>query len=134
MFWSLLSDAFSGQASFGESRRVLLVEDDFLVGLSIKAMLERLGFEVVGPVASLSNAVETINNESVDAAVLDINIVGGTSVPIAERLRALARPFFFVTGYQSPTHLLPQELQGVRLLNKPVDERSIAAALKDVMG
>jgi two-component SAPR family response regulator len=113
--------------------RVLLVEDDFLVGLNIKEMLERLGCEVLGPVASVEQAVQVVENERVDAAVLDINIVGGTSVPIAERLRIQERPFFFVTGYHSPCHLLPDVLQDVCRLVKPVDERALEAALRDAM-
>jgi len=133
MIWLMLSDPHpSDTATY--LYRVLLVEDDFLVGMNLKQMLERLGCEVLGPVATVEEARNLIEHEQVDAAVLDINIIGGTSVPLAERLRDQERPFFFVTGYHSPRHLLPDILQDVRRLVKPVDEQSLSTALRDAIG
>lgn len=113
-----------------EGRRVLLVEDDFLVGLSLKLMLERMGCEVVGPYATAEEAILRIDTEGVDLAVLDINIVGGTSTPVATRLVETKRPFVFVTGYQSPRSLLPDWLHERRRLEKPVDEGSLRRCLE----
>ncbi len=117
----------------GHQRRVLLVEDDFLVGLSIKTILESIGCIVLGPIPTVAKALAALETEHVDAAVLDINIVGGTSVPIAQLLQERHQPFVFVTGYQSPQHLLPELLRNVKRLSKPVNERTLATALRDAM-
>jgi len=134
MIWFQLSVMDRGDAGVGAMKRVLLVEDDFLVGLGIKSILERLGYEVVGPVASIEQALVTLENEHVDAAVLDINIIGGTSVPVAQVLQVKDRPFIFVTGYQSPSHLLPDTLKTVQRLSKPVDERALSKAMREATG
>lgn len=112
-----------------EGQRVLLVEDDFLVGLSLKTMLERMGCEVAGPFATADDAINRMNEHEVDLAVLDINIVGGTSTPVAKRLAETRRPFVFVTGYQSPRSLLPDSMLKRRRLDKPVDEESLRRCL-----
>jgi len=114
-------------------RRILLVEDDYLVALNIKFMLERNNCQVIGPIPSIEKALQAIENEDVDAAILDINISGGTSAPIAEVLRLRNRPFVFVTGYQSPSHLLPEILRGVERLRKPVDERVLQQVLRTML-
>lgn len=131
MIWMNLANAAKRGAHEAEQRRVLLVEDDYLVGVSIKTMLERDGWSVIGPIASLKEAMATIDQEPLDAAVLDINIIGGTSVPLAERLRFRDQPFIFVTGYQSPR--LPEMLQEVRRLSKPLDERALSDALREAL-
>ena len=114
-------------------KRILLVEDEFLVALSIKSMLENIGYEVIGPAASIEDAMRMLDHGSIDAAVLDINIVGGTSVPIARLLQVQSRPFVFVTGYQSPSHLIPNALKSITRLTKPVEERALSAALRGAM-
>jgi two-component SAPR family response regulator len=129
MFMMKLSDACGGSRAPLNQRRVLLVEDDYLVGLSIKSMLEDIGYMVIGPIASLAKAMEAVETELVDAAVLDINISGGTSVPVAQLLMEQNLPFVFVTGYQSPDHLLPDRLRVMTQLNKPIDEQSLSRAL-----
>jgi two-component SAPR family response regulator len=134
MIWFQLTVMDPGAGPLPAMKRVLLVEDDFLVGVGIKSILERLGYEVVGPVASIEQALRTLETEEVDAAVLDINIIGGTSVPVAQVLQVKDRPFIFVTGYQSPSHMLPETLRTVQRLSKPVDERALSKALREATG
>lgn len=108
--------------------RILLVEDNFLVGTSMKLMLEELGCVVVGPAPSIEQGTSLATNQRLDGAVLDINIIGGTSAPIAEVLLNKGCPFFFVTGYGSPKNL-PEGLSRHRRLSKPVDETLLWEAL-----
>lgn len=111
--------------------RVLLVEDNFLVGASMRRMLEHLGCEVVGPVAGVAEAERLAQSERLDAGVLDINILGGTSTPVAQRLTNRGCRFLFVSGYGSPANL-PPDLKQVRRLAKPVDEGNLAVALAEI--
>ncbi len=128
-----MTDSTGGSARPLESKRVLLVEDNFLVGLSIKRQLEELGCDVTGPIASVEDAIETVNEVLHDAAVLDINIKGGSSEDVARKLKDRSTPFCFISGYQSPS-MLETEFQSAPRLSKPVEERSLREALMAVCG
>jgi DNA-binding NtrC family response regulator len=121
----------SGNNLFG--RTILLVEDNFLVGMSLRKTLEELGCHVVGPIASVREAEQVASETDVDACVLDINIIGGTSVGVAEAMGAKGTPVIFVTGYGSP-RVLPETLEGVPRLNKPVDDQGLEEALRRAIG
>ncbi|MEZ5828328.1 MAG: response regulator [Hyphomicrobiales bacterium] len=80
--------------------RVLLVEDEALIAMMIEDQLTQLGFEVVGPAATASQAIALCEDCDIDGAVLDINLgAGQRSDPIAEHLYEHGIPFVFVTGY-----------------------------------
>lgn len=112
---------------------ILLVEDNFFVALDMQRMLEAIGCHVVGPAASLEESMALLHAEEVTGAILDINIIGGTSAPIAEELIRLCKPFFFVTGYASPS-MLPEGLKQRPRLSKPVDDRTLLAAVTRSFG
>jgi CheY-like chemotaxis protein len=80
-------------------RRVLLVEDEIIVAWLLEDMLADLGCVVVGPAASVNQALAMIDTEAIDAAVLDVNLNGQMSYPIADALAAHGVPFVFSTGY-----------------------------------
>lgn len=109
--------------------KVLLVEDNFFVALDMQRMLEDIGCKVVGPAASLEEGLALLSAEAIQGAILDINIIGGTSAAIAEELIRRDTPFFFVTGYASPS-TLPPTLKSRPRLNKPVDDRALRAAVQ----
>ena len=108
---------------------ILLVEDNFLVGSSLKLMLEELGCEVTGPAPSLERARELALEKTYHGALLDINIIGGSSASVAEILLSKDCPIIFVTGYASPMNLSDQ-LMNIRRLNKPVDVKMLREALE----
>ena len=66
--------------------RVLVVEDEALVGMEIGGSIEWQGHEVVGPIAVLDEALAVLANANLDCAILDINIRGGQSYPVADIL------------------------------------------------
>lgn len=105
--------------------RVLVVEDNFVLAESMRWALQGMGCAVVGPAPTSERALELMDEEGVDVAILDIDLQGVSSIPVAERLRSLGRPFLFLTGYES-TSLLPDELHDVRCLSKPVDPEVLA--------
>lgn len=80
-------------------RRILVVEDEMLVLMSIEDMLADLGCESVTAAATVDQAVALIDAQVFDAAVLDMNLNGNKSFPVADKLAALGVPFFFSTGY-----------------------------------
>ena len=112
--------------------RVLLVEDNFLVGTAIRAMLQALGCTVLGPYATAADAEAAFDSGGADCGVLDINIRGGTSESVATKLAAARVPYFFVTGYRSPV-ALGQELRDVLRVPKPIDQRPLEEALSRVL-
>lgn len=108
--------------------RVLIVEDEFLAAKSLETSLRKMGCEVVGPASTVEQAIELIKRESIDAAILDINLSPGTSEPVARSLRYRDRPFVFITGY-SNIDVLPDDLRGHVILTKPTDPVSLASAV-----
>jgi DNA-binding response OmpR family regulator len=100
-----------------ESRRILVVEDDFLVATLLAQILESVGWQVVGPVAHLATALDAAASGGFDAAVLDINLGGQTVYPVAEVLDARRVPFVFVTA--AGREALPPLFCGRPHLGKP---------------
>ena len=110
--------------------RVLVVEDNYVLAESMKWALEGLGCDVVGPAPTSERALELLSDLVVDAAILDIDLKGKSSAPVAEHLLDAGLPFLFLTGYESAA-LLPESLHERRCLNKPVDPEALATALAD---
>ncbi|MEE7448667.1 response regulator [Methylobacterium radiotolerans] len=82
-----------------DGRRILIVEDEYLIAMQVKRWLLAAGAEVVGPVPSVARALDLIENGDVDAAVLDVNLGNGDTVyPVADKLSALGVPYLFATG------------------------------------
>ena len=110
-----------------EGLKVLVVEDNLLLAEVTKILLEDSGCEVVGPAGWLQRGLELAEQEPLDGAILDINLHGDMSFPIAEVLRTRGVPFVFVTGYEDRS-IVPMAYRSAPRLDKPVvDERLIEA-------
>ncbi len=81
--------------------RILVVEDEAAISLLLEDMLLDFGCEVIGPAARLSAALEAVARETVDLAILDVNVAGEPIYPVAEALAQRSIPFVFSTGYGS---------------------------------
>jgi DNA-binding response OmpR family regulator len=108
--------------------RVLVVEDTFLIAMDLADQLADSGCEVVGPISTVKLALERIDGAELDGALLDVNLDGERSFPIAEFLAARGIPFIFLTGYDSQT-VFPDEFQHAPRLAKPVDTKSLLGAI-----
>jgi CheY-like chemotaxis protein len=108
-------------------KRVLVVEDEPIIAMSVEDMLRDLGCVVIGPVFSAADGEEQARSASLDAAVLDINMGEGASFPIATILGERGIPFGFATGYGLTG--LPNEFHGVPVLAKPYTEVALARML-----
>jgi two-component SAPR family response regulator len=78
---------------------ILVVEDDPLVGMLIEDILLDNGCRVCGPYITFAAAMEAAKSETVDLAILDVNLGGTYSYPIAEALAVLKVPFLLTSGY-----------------------------------
>lgn len=104
--------------------RVLVVEDEFLAAMDLQYLLSREGCTVLGPVPSVDRALDLIEEDRPDAALLDVNLGGQRITPLAEQLRERGIPFILVTGYQRAKLHEPVLRQAPRLA-KPVQEREL---------
>ena len=99
------------------SKRILVVEDEFLIALDIAGALEQGGHVVVGPFASSKDAVAALASERIDGALLDANLGGEPVGDLADALVARRLPFAFVSGYD--TEHLPPNHRHAPLIRKP---------------
>jgi CheY-like chemotaxis protein len=101
-----------------EGRRILVVEDEYIVALDLEHTLRSLGCEVLGPVASVARALVLLANERPDAVTLDLNLLDGSAVPVAERLAGTGVPFVVISAYD-PTSVDHPVLKQAPRLGKP---------------
>ncbi|KQQ80710.1 response regulator [Aureimonas sp. Leaf324] len=109
-------------------QRVLIVEDEYFAAEAMTAAVRSGGGEVVGPVASVEDALKLLEGgEHLDAAILDVNLAGDKVFPVAHALRLHAVPIVFVTGYDD--WIIPQEYDDVPVFRKPADPDNVVRLL-----
>ena len=113
-------------------RRILVVEDEYLIATTLSDQLEGVGSIVLGPVPSVERAIKAIElNPEIDAVVLDLNLGGAMAYPVADALVARKIPFVFTSGYEDG--VLIKRYPQIRHCPKPYLsselERAIASAL-----
>jgi CheY-like chemotaxis protein len=108
--------------------RILVVEDEGLVAMMIEDLLEDLGCELAGSLASVGAALAWIEaGGDADGALLDVNLGGEPVFPVAEALRARGIPFAFATGYGEAQDA---RFKDAVLLGKPIRLARLVAALE----
>lgn len=108
-------------------RRVLVVEDDYVVAQQMADELRELGARIVGPVPTPDTALRLAREQRLDAAVLDIHLRGGTVYPVADLLTGKGVPFLFATGYNP--RVIPQRYATIRVYEKAAQASTLAEAL-----
>lgn len=116
-----------------DGKRVLILEDEALIALTLTDAVRDAGCEVVGPVGTIEAALELIRQNPPDIAVLDVNLAGKGSAPVAEALRSLGVPWVYCTGYAEPASQIDAALIAP-MLTKPIDPLALAAALRRALG
>ena len=111
-------------------KRVLVVEDEMMIAMLIEEMLAELGHTVVGAAPTLAAALDLARSKAgqFDVAILDINLGGERSFPVARLLSEAGAPFIFATGYG--TLGLDEGFRDAITLNKPFQMQDLAAALE----
>ncbi|MBR0652813.1 GAF domain-containing protein [Roseomonas terrae] len=110
------------------SGRVMVVEDDFIIALDLRAALRRLGVGEVATASTVKQALAAIDAAPPDFALIDVNLGGETSFPVADALAAREIPFAFVTGYGDDAAVLGR-FAGRPVLRKPFDRTALASLL-----
>jgi DNA-binding response OmpR family regulator len=78
--------------------RILVVDDEPLISMLVEGWLKELGCEVVGPARSLQDGLDLVAHAELDGAILDVNLAGESSLPLANALRLKGVPVAFATG------------------------------------
>lgn len=113
------------------TKSVLIVEDEVLVAMDMEAMVGDLGYRIFGTFNSLSEAREAIATDIPDLAVLDMNLSGTSSIPLAQDLVEKGVPIAFASGYNRLENL-PETLNEAPRLSKPVSADALGVVLKNL--
>lgn len=114
-----------------DARRILIVEDEMLLAMNLEDMLQELGHEVVAVAARIPQALTLASNSDINLAILDLNLSGALSFPVADVLRGRCIPFMFATGYG--LHGLTEDYQSEYVLAKPYGIRELEIAINRVV-
>lgn len=104
-------------------KRIVVVEDDYLLATDICSELRRLGATVLGPAPTPFYATQLIGRRKIDAAVLDIRLHGTTVFEVADLLKSQGVPVLFATAFDRKA--LPPRFREARLLEKPLDRKQL---------
>lgn len=113
----------SAQENILEGRRVLIVEDRYMIASELAEEVARLGGQVLGPSRSVADAEVLLKGADADLAILDVNLDGELVFPLAETLVTRAVPFIFLTGYDEA--VLPRTWRDRPILEKPLNSRAL---------
>ena len=98
-------------------RRVLVVEDEFMIAMLVEETLLEQRCVVLGPYNSLEDASRVVRDDPPDAALLDVNLRGEMVYPLAELLEARGIPFLLLSGYGADA--IPVDRPRWRACSKP---------------
>jgi DNA-binding response OmpR family regulator len=104
-------------------KRILIVEDNFLIAENLSRAILEHGFDVIGQVATAEQAVLTIEEQRPDGVLLDMQLRHGSAMEVANALNQHNIPFVVVSGY--PQNRLPPALSGAPYLAKPMTEQEL---------
>lgn len=111
-------------------KRILVVEDTAIVAQELEFILKRLQCTVVGPVGDIDAALNLLKEDQVDGVILDVNLHGSDSYPVADDLDSRGIPFVFTTGYG--TGSMPEKYHHYPRLEKPFGVDDLAQKLKQM--
>lgn len=110
--------------------RVFIVEDDALLALHLEDLLAALGHEVVSRASRIDVAMKFARESAIDFAILDINVAGTKSFPVADILHHRGIPFTFATGYGAEG--LIDGYRACPVLRKPYAQEDLARTVAQV--
>jgi DNA-binding response OmpR family regulator len=105
-------------------KRILVVEDEFLIAQTLVDAIQSEGAIAVGPAATIERANALLDDEQIDAAIIDLNLRGHSNAAMTEKLRRRHIPFAIVTGYAHEEQQL-----GAPVLSKPFQPEQVVDTL-----
>ena len=109
-------------------RRVLVVEDEYMLAEDLRHELIDAGATVIGPAGSVERTLALLASPSpLDAAKLDVNLRGEDVYPVADTLVARGVPFVFTTGYDAS--VLPARFDAATRCEKPINMKLVVQAV-----
>jgi DNA-binding LytR/AlgR family response regulator len=107
---------------------ILIAEDEYLIATDMAASFEAMGAHILGPVASVRDALDVAERAAdLDGAVVDIRLRGGMAFPVADALLKRGTPFVFATAHDEAA--IPARFGKIVACPKPVNSLQIAHAL-----
>lgn len=113
-------------------KSVLVVEDEYLIAMDLQDMLERNGWRVVGPAATVQAALALLDDELPAVALLDVNLGRELVTPVAAALKVRGVPFALASAYGRPGLIGGPFLAGIPNVGKPTDEKRLLATLTEL--
>jgi two-component SAPR family response regulator len=110
------------------AKRVLIVEDEMLIGMLLEDMLADIGHAVAATISRVKDALAAVERETFDIAILDVHLHGESAFPVAEALIKRGIPFVFATGYGERG--LPEAYRDRPVLQKPFAKDDLERVLK----
>lgn len=110
--------------------RILVVEDETIIAMDLQGMLEDAGYQVIGPVGTVDDALGILDHEHPDLALLDVNLGGENVFRVASTLAGQNAQIIFLTGH-SAQHL-PEEHRHRPLITKPYLPRTVLDAIQRI--
>jgi PAS domain S-box-containing protein len=125
---STLAGPASSAGGLAAGAHILVVEDEALIAAQIEEALSDAGYVVLGPASRLADAFEQFYRVRPDGALLDINVAGESSFPLADFLTAKDVPFAFCSGY-GEAGAIPEQFRHIPVIAKPADPVSLVEVL-----
>jgi DNA-binding NtrC family response regulator len=113
-------------------KRVLVVDDDFILLKELESILIGAGAEIAGLCQSVKDALNIIDEDDLAAAVLDVRLEHETVEPVARELSRRGVPFVFYTAH-AETEPIRSEWPECKIINKPAQHRTILEAVAGVL-
>jgi two-component SAPR family response regulator len=113
-------------------KRILIVEDEFFIAIDLVSTFKSTGACIVGPVPSPDDALLALDQDKIDAAVLDVKLCRGTVLAVADELRKRGIPFVFASAYTQD--VLPPRFLDRPHLMKPFRDEDIVDVLARELG
>ncbi|MBF0679914.1 MAG: response regulator [Devosia sp.] len=113
--------------------KILVVQDEFFIAMRVQEILADAGYEVLGPVASVVEAQQTLSNERPDACILDFHLRDGFADELAPHLTRLSIPFVLSSSYEIEALTAEPTFRKAPNIGKPALEAELISALNRVL-
>jgi len=111
--------------------RVLVLEDEWMISYHMVELLEEYGCEIVGPANRVAKAMDLVSAETLDGALLDLNVAGETAYGVAQALSDRGVPFTFVTGYSADW--ISEKYRQRPAIQKPINDAQFKLAMERML-